>query len=141
MNPRDDPHRLASVVYFPLAIRHRAIRQWISEMCDRPSEAPVSLAENARIFKNVYGVVDGDVGVRLVDEWDRGLARVAEPPLAVVYCTARQLLSWGNEVAIRGDLIQRGSLELHEHVKRMDAYLKERLSVRSELETALKGDW
>jgi hypothetical protein len=133
-NPKDDPNRLAAVHWFPRNVPapQSVFRDILREMCDKHSCGNFNYyASTARIYRIVelHGNEPGNI-LRLVDEWERDWGRDGpiHKPVAIVFTTTPHLLHWANALAPRGDVISRGRLELHEHVKRMDAYLKCRLA-------------
>jgi hypothetical protein len=139
-NPKNDPNRLARVGcdgetidrLRVAAIPVRAMVDWVSI-----TPARVIVAQVGRLYKFVYLKIDDGVPM-LVDDWDTG-ASVVTDPVAYVYCTSKGLLKWTDAVAIRGDIVERGRLELHEHVKRMDAYMKAMVEDLSRHEFTLEG--
>lgn len=123
-NPKDYPNRLATAATF-LPTWTKPFGGIVREMCDLPILTSKHIIERGRIYKFVYFAGDGD-NLSLVDEWDVG-TDPREPPCAAVYASTSRLLAWSGATAVRGDLVERGSLELHEHVKRMDMFFKYRM--------------
>lgn len=124
-NPKADPNRLATALWFPRVLEP-VLRPEVQDMCDRPSlVVPVEIA---RVWRPIFTVYDEDV-VSLVDDWD-GLpvSALKRTPIGCVYCTTRKLLRWANVPVIRGETVHLARIELHEHVKRMNAYLQHRLA-------------
>lgn len=142
-NPRADKDRLARVVAFPhtfqpvqvvnaLGVERpdpilTAVRLTLLSMADSHSSVAVAPVSIARVYRHVYLTRDG-----LVDEWDMPLPRVA--PVAVAYTTIRRLLRWSGARVVREPQVEAARIEIHEHVKRMDTYLKDSLLQRFDMD-------
>lgn len=129
-NPRLDAGRLARTVYFRGQVERampspspNPLVSIILRMCDLTSSVPKVDVSIARAYRYIYLRAPSATEPTLVDEWDMPAPRVT--PVAVVYCTTTRLLRWADARVVREAEVNRARAELHEHVKRMDAYMKE----------------
>jgi len=125
-NPKDDPTRLATALWFPLTVEP-SLRSFMQGMCDRPAYGvPVEIA---RVFRPLYLDYDEE-DVSIADDWNAAPTGLKRVPVGCVYCTTLVLLTWADVPVVRGETVHRARIELHEHVKRMDAYLKHRMETQ-----------
>lgn len=135
-NPKLDPHRLARVVYYP-RFYSLALSKSMLSVCDRRSYVGISqVIRRARVYRHVYAVHHAGIPYELVDDWTFGVYPT-QCPLATVYCSAEDLLKWSAVTlkdpltAVSGELVHKGRLEMHRHVKRMDEYFKQHIALET----------